>query len=1365
MPHNKIAPVLLGTILAASLAPAGATAADEHMAKTEAPVISPDTDNNTDVLENVAEKLAHDTPVTGQTEQATTFIVRDGERLPFDNLTGAVEAAQNGDVIELTHDQVLDKKLVIAGGLKLTLRATSNVTITRSDSFTTQDGKPAGMILVEGGSQLTLEGTDNNLLTLHGENKDSNEAIITLRNSSTLTMRKGSVINQAHCSWKPWGAVYVHSGTFTLDGGEIRNGFAMHNAAVAVEPAGTFEMHDGVISSNRATYSETIVWTKGTVRMTGGSIMDNRSNVSSDAVVRVLAGGSFAFEGGTIGDNKPNNTFGMHVEAGGSLTIGTGARFEGTDRINLTAGARLHFTGAPTAHNTKDPVEVVLSGAWDHGTTVATTTSPAVAQDVLTRLSVKRGGASEHMASVGVDAANTGSIALASPDVAEAFEMLDNPFADQLGLTLKSELSDPDAFERLRETVEQRFNGIETPEKQVRLQQIEHLKRYIPYHQNHIKAIKSSVIELSELGNPGSEAQRTQQGYQFDNLDATGLYLKPGQINEIVVYIEAQDPSKLSVAWRKAGVTTSNEYTALNLHQQSKLANGANRITVDLTGNNHGSMLYLRNDSTSNPARVRIEAADAPYVESGSTNSTDEDGSATRGGSTTSTNPLLGTSLEAHPLYEHDPGHPERFWTFVQDVKAHAERVQTDGVSDMALLQMGDDGHAQFSLRATVLAEAYQHITSKQQAVEYIERSNEAIQDRLELFWTFDGYNTNKAGGPNAVTTARVHTAFTSTVTRPSTMYAYMRYYHMPESHAASFLSGENMYSWGMSHEYGHMLDNNIISVGEETNNLYSLAGSRQGGIERLKATGKAFVPKEHYHENAVKATERRDEELARMAADPSYEPDWMNNNNWGTYIWTHLVAWWNGLHFFDDWDYSTYNFDASPYTQEIADDVERYGAYGASVRILRSNPEAVETVKQLASGAAATSDKAVKYNRIAVAFTMGTGYNFAEYLYELGERDLTEEVLEYCAQYPSMPRAVRYFSLDTDAAIINGAQTYAELEGAANKVAPSVTVEQTENGRVHVTATMATEDLARATTAYELYRDGELIGFSRDGSFDVAAPEGADSSGNPGAHATAEASSENMGDTAVETDGLAAYTVVAYDVRLNPSRAANLNGPVFDEELPDDENGELPDDENAGNGGDNGAGDEGSEGDNNPGGEGSDDDDTDSDGDDDNQGKPDDDDNSDDTEKPGEDTGSGGSGDDENKPDNDPEVPSTPDDEGGSEQPDGGTDDEQPETGTPGTGENPPTGNDGVGDDSTSTGEGTGEPNGGSRPEGTTPNKDVAGGSAENTSPNGSSAAGGITGALAQTGDTSLVLAIIVAGGSAIAFLGAAIARRFRKT
>lgn len=1143
MPHNRIAPTTLRAVLAASLvfsgsgvtaalaAPANAHADEETpLAGAETEVRDPSLDTNdaasaSPVDEDYAaatsadEEAAAATPAPESAVEATTepstpaesastgtvTLIHNGGQTVYGSLVEAARAAQDGDVIEVSGALSISEPVVVDAGRALTLRATAGATITRAAQFPQEGGKAAGMFRLVGAAALTLEAADPSAgaLVIDNEQTDSNEAVVTLRGQSTFTMRAGTVIERAQCSWKPWGAVYVREGTFVLDGGEIRNGFAMRNAAVAVEHGSTFEMRAGAITGNRTSYSESIVWTKGTVRMSGGTIAGNSSNVSSDGVVHVLEGGTLSFTGGTIGNNNPNNTFGVRVDAQGSLELGGEARFEGADRVSLAQGAALSFASAPGAHTTDDPIEVVLAGEWPAGGVVATAASPEVARAALERLAVRRTGTPERTASVGIDAADQSRITLASADVAALFDLLDHPFADNLGLELRGELTGSDALESLRATVEGHFAGVDTPERRVRLQQLDDIECYAAYLTAHGDELAGTVRTLSQLGDPWAEAQRTKQGYQFDNLDATGLYLKPGQVNEIVVYVDADDPSKLSVAWRQVGVTDTSNYPSLNLGQKNGLVNGANRITVDLTGKTYGSMLYLRNDSTDNEARVRIEAADAAEVALGATGGD----AAGAGTSADGANPALGTSLGAHPFYEHDPAHPERFWTFVQDIRAYAAQAQAGQVADMTLIQMGDEGSAQFAVSATAMARAYAGIASQEDAVAYIEKSNKAIQDRLEFYWAFDGFDPAEASGPNAITTARVHTAFTRTVKSPSTMYAYGRYFHMPEGSAASFLSGESMYGWGMSHEYGHMLDNNVIAVAEETNNLYSIAGSRHGGIEASRAAGTAFNPSAYYHVNAMNATKRRDAELAQMAADPSYVPDWMNGDVWGTYIWTHVTTWWNGLHFFDDWDYAGYDFSASPYTEKIAADVETYGAYGATVRILRSDAAAVKTIEDLASNATT----GVKYNRMAVAFTMGTGYNFAEYLYELGERDLAPEVREWCAQYPSMPRKVKYFSLNTDAQIINGAKTYAEVVGENGTVEPELTVEIVGDA-LRVTASMPNDELTRATTAWELYRDGQLVGFSRDGVFELTGDAG-------------------------DVDP-ASFSVVAYDVRLNPHTA-----------------------------------------------------------------------------------------------------------------------------------------------------------------------------------------------------------------------------------
>lgn len=1344
MPNSRIAPTTLRALLAASLVLSGPGAgaaltspafafadetSDQQHGESETSTTAPAEDAPADSTEPAPTEDASAETATVPAEDAsagttapaedaestseagasagTVAIVRGGDRTEYSLLTEAARAAQDGDAIEVSGSLSISEPVTVDAGRSITLRATADTTITRAEQFPQEGGKAAGMFRLSDGASLTLEAADpsSGKLVIDSERTDSNDAVITLRGQSTFTMRAGTAIEGAQCSWKPWGAVYVREGTFVLDGGEIRNGFAMRNAAVAVEHGSTFEMRAGAITGNRTSYSESIVWTKGTVRMSGGSIAGNSSNVSSDGVVHVLEGGALSFTGGSIGNNNPNNTFGVRVDARGSLELGGRARFEGTDRVSLAQGAALSFASAPEAHTTDDPIEVVLAGEWPAGGVVATASSPEVAHAALECLSVRRAGTPEKTASVGLDAADQRRITLASADVAALFDLLDNPFSDNLGLELRDELTGPDALDGLRAKVEEHFAGVDTPEKRVRLQQIEDIERYAAYLDAHRDELADTVRELSQLGDPWAEAQRTQQGYQFDNLDATGLYLKPGRVNEILVYVDADDPSKLSVAWRQVGVTDTNNYPSLNLGQKSGLANGVNRITVDLTGKTYGSMLYLRNDSTENAARVRIEAADAAAVAMGAAGDGAEAASAndagasggteagsvpsagTPGGTEAGGSPALGTSLGEHPFYEHDPAHPERFWTFVQDIRAYAVRAQAGQVADMTLIQMGDRGSAQFAVSATAMAKAYSGISSEAEAIAYIEKSNTAIQNRLEFYWAFDGFDPAQTSGPNAITTARVHTAFTRTVSSPSTMYAYGRYFHMPESTAASFLSGDDMYGWGMSHEYGHMLDNNVIAVAEETNNLYSIAGSRHGGIEASRAAGTAFNPSAYYHVNAMNATKRRDAELAQMAADPNYVPDWMNGNVWGTYIWTHVTTWWNGLHFFDDWDYAGYDFSASPYTEEIAADVEAYGAYGATLRILRGNPAAVKTIEDLASNATS----GVKYNRMAVAFTMGTGYNFAEYLYELGERDLAPEVLEWCAQYPSMPRKVKYFSLNTDAQIINGAKTYEEIVGADGTVEPELTVEIVGNA-LRVTASMPSDELTRATTAWELYRDGQLVGFSRDGAFELTGDVG---DGDP-----------------------ASFSVVAYDVRLNPHTelAGDDAGeePGGDEEVGGSE-GEEPGD---GSGGGEvtppeGGGQE--PGDGSDSGDGS-------------------------GQKPGGDGGEGGSGEDSGSG----EQPPAGEDGGGSGD---GSGDDEPGSDNPGNGSSdgtqttPPQGD-------SDSGEGAGED--GNRP-----------GASEDA---GASRAEEDGGKLAATGDALSLPMMVAAAGSALAFAGAAIAVRIRR-
>lgn len=1037
-----------------------------------------------------AEEKAADASATG-----SVHIVRNGAPVEYGSVVEAVADALDGETVVVSGTHALSKPISISDGRSISIRSEGDATVVRGEGYPQTNGKPSALVKLSGKSTLSIEaGSADAVLELDGQKKDSDEAIVIVDGGSSFTMGEGAVVKNAQASWKPWGGVYVKNGSFVLDGGKIVDGFAMKNAAVAVEASGSFEMRSGEISGNHTSYSEASIWVKGRFSMSGGSITGNRANsgASADGVVYVLDGGRFEFTGGEIGRSSVSNSCAVYLQ-NATLSIADSACIVGSDRIILKGSTFVDVKRGLTGHTSDEPLPLVLADSWDAGRVVAKFASPEEARKGMSYISAVTGGQAAQPVALSVDPANSSWISVASGDDAALFELLENPYADNLGFEFKDELLGDGALDAVRARLDAFYDGIESPDKEQRYERLAYIERQMAYLDANRDAVEGSVETLSSIGNPVTDRDRTKQNFMFDNLDATGYYLKPGQANEFYLYVDADSPSDLSLAWRQVGLTESNSYTSLNLSQLTQLENGVNRIVVDLTGKQYGYMLYMRNDSTSNAAKVRFEGADA-----------NEAGSPA----------IVGTQLGEHPHYIYDSSRPELFWDFVQEIRAYVDEVGRGEEQDMAFLQMGDDGRAQFSIRAGALASAYSSIGSQEDAVAYIQKSNDAIQERLDFFWRFDGFDSSLSDGPNAASRMRVHTAFTKTVSYPSTMYATGRYFHMPESSAASFLSGTSMYGWGMSHEYGHVLDNSVLVVNEETNNMYSIAGARYGEMLASASAGRAFDPVKAYHTNAIRAMNLWDAELEKMAADPSYAPDW-NTGGWGYYIWAHLTAWWNGTHFFDGWDYSDYDFAASPFSEEAAAEVKEWGAFGATMRILRSDADAVSTIEK--ATASIQDGTSRKYNRIAMAYTMGTGYNFAEYLEIMGQRDLSDEVKRFCAQYPSMPRKVQYYSYKADAAELNGATAY---EGS---VKPLVTIEHAGD-TVHVEAEMASSALTKSTIAYELYRGEELVGFSRNGSFEYAL------------------------DGDFDQDE---YSVVAYDVRLNPSEAGYASEIPFSVDFP----------------------------------------------------------------------------------------------------------------------------------------------------------------------------------------------------------------------
>lgn len=1098
MHENKIIPSVLGAVLCAGLMPVQALAElEERGAESELGAQDSSAGRRGLAAEDAEGGASGDGGETAPSSAAGAWIVREGERTAFGNVLDAVAAAEHGDVVEVSGTHEIAAPIEVSGGRQVTIRAIGPCTIVRAEGYPQAGGKPRGILRAVGGASVVLEaGTDAvATLAIDGQDKDSDEALVTVEGSSSFRMCEGSYVRNGMCSWKPWAGVYVKKGSFTMDGGAVEDGFAKANAAVAVEAGSSFRMNGGRISGNRGTYSTATVWTKGEVTMRGGQIVDNGANWGAEAngTVYALDGGSFSFLGGEIGRSSVSNSCGVKV-SNAAFSIGGTARLVGSDVAVLKGSAVVDVSSPLASHHADDPFQIVLADSWDAGRVVARFPTEAEARAGLSSLAVRTGEQTPRTLSLFADASDPRCLSVASGEAADLIGLLENPYSDRLGFEFKDEVDGEVALAAVEARLDALYAGVDSPDKQDRYGRLDYIRRQQAYLEANRGLVEGTVMSLSSLGSPWKDQARTKQNFSFDNLDATGLYLEPGRVNELYLYVDADDPSAVSMAWRQVGITENNDYTSLGISQASGFDNGVNRVVVDLTGKQHGFMVYLRNDAEGNDARVRLEAADA-----------NQEGSA----------PVRGSVFGEHPFYEHDVDDPGAFWDFVVAVREHAALVESGAAQDMALLQMGDDGRAQFALRASVLARAYEGLATPELARDYVEKSNAAIQERLSFFWAFDGFEEGESSDPNAISRMRVHTAFTKNVNSPSSMYATGRYFHMPESSAASFLSGDSMYGWGMSHEYGHVLDNSVIVVNEETNNMYSIAGARNGELIASEREGRAFDASRAYHVNALRAGALWDQELARMASDESYAPDW-NQGGWGYYIWAHLSAWWNGTHYFDGWDYAGYDHSSSPFTREDAEEVRDRGVFGAAMRILRGDAGAVAEIER---ATASIQDGTVrKYNKIAMLYTMATGYDFAGYLETMGQRDLADEVKDFCSRYPAMPRKVHYYSLEADAAEINGARPYGD------GVRPSVAVGVSE-GVAHVEAEMTDEGLARSTVAWELYHEGELVGFSRTGSFERAV----DGEVDPGS-----------------------FSVVAYDVRLNPSLPGRASDAPFVAEFPE---------------------------------------------------------------------------------------------------------------------------------------------------------------------------------------------------------------------
>jgi len=285
--------------------------------------------------------------------------------------------SNNTYIISLNYDEGIGpKSLSYSGKTNVTLRMRNTVMRTVSLS--------SNGIMFTVGSGVTLI-LDSNI-TLQGRS-GNNSHLVVVNSGGALIMNAGTKITgNSYSSFGNnnfGGGVYVYSGTFTMNGGEISGNTVSTTSSYSSAGGGvyvlfgTFTMNDGEISGNTVSSSSTaaqyfcggggVYVSSGTFTMNGGEISGNTASGSSS--IPVYGGGVFVHQGiftknsGTIygsnGDVKNNtvvNNSGTLLDNRGHAVYASGSPVKKLENT-VGPGIYLYFN-----YNDGKPV---WSGGWE----------------------------------------------------------------------------------------------------------------------------------------------------------------------------------------------------------------------------------------------------------------------------------------------------------------------------------------------------------------------------------------------------------------------------------------------------------------------------------------------------------------------------------------------------------------------------------------------------------------------------------------------------------------------------------------------------------------------------------------------------------------------------------------------------------------------------------------------------------------------------------------------------------------------------------------------------------------------------------------------------------------------------------------
>ncbi|MBT1162559.1 InlB B-repeat-containing protein [Bifidobacterium sp. SO1] len=577
----------------------------------------------------------------------------------------------------------------------------------------------------------------------------------------------------------------------------------------------------------------------------------------------------------------------------------------------------------------------------------------------------------------------------------------------------------------------------------------------------------STTINLSTIGSKDTDKNRTQQSFQFENADWTGYYIRPGIKAKFKLTLTT-DAARPNVTWvhRQVGRVDENNYAQVRAVDGGILKAGVNEIEYDTSNRLVGQVLYIRNDG-GDKATVTVE------------NENGSDGK---------------PSLGRYPIYEYDPADPAAFWQYLQELRDYVTKgVDTKAGELNTNPALGMDataitvGRMVYELRAAKLVDVLKDITTEQQAVDWINNVYKVSTDRLAYFDQVLGFDADDTDVKQQPTRMKIVLELTQNLTNPSTMFAWFTMYHLPESvFPGVATSVDGTHGWGNDHEFGHMLDIAPLTRAEETNNLISMWGRRNAGLVKM-VDGSKFATGV-YHTGVLTAQKQLTQYVNDRLSNPNVESKWGD-------IWYDVTARFNTLHWFDQYDYSNYDYgNGSGYTRELAQQVNKYGGLGAVYRQVRRNPGKYNNIGGV-------------YDAAARAYSDALGFDMSEVMGRYG-MTVTDATKEYTSKYPKLSNRVELYSIDADVKEINGASLFDKKTSA-----PSLTTSRNTDGNLTVKAAYPSGSKEAATVSgYMLLKDGKEIAWSIDGTFTVDTPK-----------------------------QLPEYTVVAYDSRINPSPAATV--------------------------------------------------------------------------------------------------------------------------------------------------------------------------------------------------------------------------------